>query len=51
MVQVHADFVAYLKFGLWVLGWQRKECTIIGIPSSWIIFVSNSWESRLPYAS
>lgn len=31
VVQVHADFVAYLKFALWVLGWHAKECTIIGI--------------------
>jgi len=31
MVQVHADFVAYLKFALWVLSWHARKCTIVGI--------------------
>jgi len=31
VVQVDADFVAYLKFALWVLGWHAKECTMVGI--------------------
>ena len=51
-MQIDADFVADLKLALWLLGGHAKECTITGIPSNWIIFVSNSWEFRLPpYAS